>query len=92
MITSQDQRALEAMLLGKRCQICEAVQGQLRVGYRGGVFLVLCGCPGPTLEENLVPRRRSALERALAHPEEPTDAITRMQADRIIQGWDDKGA
>ena len=65
------QRELEGRIIGKRCRVCEAVPDQLRVGYREGRFLVLCGCPGPTLAEDL------------AHPEEPTDAITRMQAERI---------
>ena len=84
MITSQDQRALEALLRGKRCRICEAVPDQLRVGYRNGLFLVLCGCPVPTLAENLVPKRKSALARYLAG-EEPQDALVKMTGDRILQ-------
>lgn len=82
LLESQNQRYLEGLIAGKRCAVCEAVPDQLRVGYREGRFIVLCGCPGPTLEVNLVKKRRSALSRYLAG-EEPQDALVKMIGDRI---------
>ena len=73
------QRELEAIAARSRCALCHE---QPQVAWIEGVFHLRCQCfpQAPTLEK----RPRSELSKALADPNYATDALTRMQAERII--------
>lgn len=69
---------LESLARRSRCIQCKS---QPRVAWIDGELRLRCNCyPKPPILEKLP---KSELAKAIADPNYPTDAVTRMQADRI---------
>lgn len=74
-----DYDKLQHQIKGKQCFVCH--ESPPRIAWVNGDFALRCACfpKAPALEK--LPK--SELSKAIADPEYPTDAVTRMQAERI---------
>ena len=75
---------LQQMARGKVCVLCSS---EPRIAVLEGEYRLRCNCVDAITHRPLAPvlgkPPRSELSKALADPHYPTDAVTRMQAERI---------